>query len=477
MIRSDNANNYKIMAKTHEDAKRISSPPSETVTAHRMRPRAATIMSPPKAESNPRGYTAGRIQEGLDWACQRMASKTRKPTPNSEKIILEYIDALTEFQDDVKGVMTEKQKYDRLTIIKGMEGDINHCRWAEMSIGEESGKQSWAADIIELKKRQLYSRYGDYLSHVCFLVRGESQKRKVEGWASLQPTRNWANVSKDIKGEATQWEEHGSKYPTEVQTTYAVYQTCKTMGFDFDTVVEAIHGYAERNQLFHSGIMELAQGGNFAGVAKRLYDDIQGVDSYMSVKDSIPHKCITAILHQMKEQWFDVDDEEELGSWVAKPELRALRRKGDDDEEAKKERKKKAEAEVYRGVMRRMNEAEENRKLEQSLIAKKPALDPQPKKKRKAMEDLVRRTRADSWIYLHHRQGIASETHAESIRLMAESEQKKKESIKKRVVSYSQQMECNRVFSYLYEKHGDRYSDFETEGEEGDEAEVGHTAT
>lgn len=438
-----------------------------------MRSRASTVLSPPKVPTNPAAYTRERIQEGIDWAYQRLDSKTRKVSPLSEKLFLDYVEALSTYLEDEKEGFPEQDKEKQLFNIRAFEEDIGRGRWHELSAGGD--KPSWAADIIQLKKYQLFARYGDYLGHICYKVRGESQKKEVEGWAKLSGTRNWTDVSMDIKAEDAAWKKYGSGHPDEVKTTYAIWQTCLIMAFDFNTVVEAIHGYADRDKLFHSGLGHLAQEAEYSGVAKALFEDIKGLESFMSVKDAVPHDCISAILFQLKEQWFEIDNEDTPGSWIPKSELRALHKKPEDDEAAKKARKEIADADVLRGVMARIKEAEESEMLEDQLRASKPATGPSPKRKTQPIEVLVKRLKMEAWGYVHAQQGLASEAFAESEKLEAESEEKAKESLKKRVQSYSGQREVNRLFSYLKEKHDDKYGEGK-EVSKGEEGEIGEAS-
>ena len=123
-----------------------------------------------------------------------------------------------------------------------------------------------------------------------------------------------SQVVSRLKIEAIDWKIYGTIKGTEsVKTTYVVSKGCTAMGISFNTVWAAIMLYGDRNKTVHSGMENLLENGDLAGLAKLIYQDIQDLPNVMPASSAETETQTLAILtrvqrpmvHQRKTEYMD----------------------------------------------------------------------------------------------------------------------------------------------------------------------------
>ncbi|KAI9769013.1 MAG: hypothetical protein M1839_003843 [Geoglossum umbratile] len=404
------------------------SPPPPATELIVGRKRASTISyKPPKPESSPDGYTPDRIQVGIAYATQRLQSKTRKPSPNSEKILVLYRGACEEYLEHEEAGFKNVKKIDLLSEIRSMESDLCTKNWLQVADSHKS--QILQEDLIRFRKLEYYARYGDYAQRLAHSLRKETGSKKTEGWELLSGAKQWSDISDAIQGEAEWWKKYGSSKGTEeVQHIYAVYLGCMDIGIDYNRMIQTIHTYGARNTAFHSLIPKLIAEGQFGKVADILYNDLQELSSIMPPDLEEEEDFMRATLLELRDKWFkrDYNPDAPFG-WTPTDELVAYWKDLSESPKKSEESRLKHAINVEQGVLRRLKEVEEEDTVIQQVRSKfdETSLpDAGPLPKRKASDSLsnsepklkkLKKTREEVWECIMTQQKQAKGTFRQSL--------------------------------------------------------------
>jgi hypothetical protein len=290
----------------------------------RTRPRANTAdLSPPKPENNPNDYTIERLNAGVQYAEQRLQSKTRKPTPQTEKVLGIYLSTCRDaIQKKTDTTLPSSEINKILEDVREMESDLSYRAWL-IGIGKLDDLQH---ALICLREARYLALYGDYLEMMTREFKGRAlniETSSTEYSAKHLAFQKWTEISENIELEKVQWTLEGSAKPELVKTTYAIFNSCRDLGLEFAPTVKLIHLYADRNRKFHSGINVMIEKGDFAGVASTLYHDLQELSRVIPVKRRDEETLVRSILLELKDRWFEQFIPEVPGSWIPTEELKA----------------------------------------------------------------------------------------------------------------------------------------------------------
>ena len=142
-----------------------------------VRPRANTAdLQCPRPELHPNGYTDDRIRPGLAYAERRLRSKTRKPSPVLQKLLMIYQGACFEILQ--RGDSEEKPIH-IISEIRNYEIQLTEKTWAWTASDDKT--QTIQDSLITLRL-QFHARYGDYAKRLAHMVRKCSiiQSRTLE---------------------------------------------------------------------------------------------------------------------------------------------------------------------------------------------------------------------------------------------------------------------------------------------------------
>ena len=295
---------------------------SSGLVVNRSRPRAQTVqLECPTPESSPDKYTKSRVRAGIEFAECRLRSTTRKASPILEKMLIVYNAACKAYLTHEDNLDPDEQNK-LLLEIRGYETDLSNKNW--MQVAGSDAAQKLQDELITLRHMQYYARYGDYAKRLVHQVRVETAKRQTARWQDISGLYQWSEISQKIKDESTWWQAHGStKGVNNIETTYAIFTGCCTIGIDFDQTIRAIHTYGARNSMVHNLIDTMVISGNFPGVAKTIHRDLNDLASLMPIDMIGEEEFMRATLEELRDTWFDASlDLDNPLVWTATPALK-----------------------------------------------------------------------------------------------------------------------------------------------------------
>ena len=191
--------------------------------------------------------------------------------------------------------------------------------------------------------------------------------KQTPGWENLSGMYKWTEIAAKIAKEESAWENNEFEHPEDTETTRAIWTSCNILRLNFDRMLWAIKAYAERNQLFHNSINDLAGKGKHAELAKMINDDIRDLPSVMPFDMRADEEMLLATLTELRDYWFDTDwtgdpeDKLQPETWVPRPAFLDEVKAAKNPEKAKIVREQHSEN-VSRGISKRI------RKLEEHLV-------------------------------------------------------------------------------------------------------------
>ena len=194
-------------------------------------------------------YTVKRVQQGVSFADARMS---RKPSPNSQKILQLYKAACMEALDEYEN--TAEVSKDRLDEIREYEIAMSTKAW--MAEVPNSAQEDLQRNLLQLRRYTFAARYGDCSAQLYRHLRSEAMTATAQNWKDISGKYNWRTISDNIHEEEQLWSTTGSRYPNKVKSTLAVYEACGNVGIAHANMIKIIHLYAKRNDLFHLGLTE-----------------------------------------------------------------------------------------------------------------------------------------------------------------------------------------------------------------------------
>ncbi|KAL8716057.1 MAG: hypothetical protein Q9225_006264 [Loekoesia sp. 1 TL-2023] len=272
------------------------------------RTRASTLeLQTPEPESSIAAYHPTRVREGLQYAQRRLKSKLRKPTPNTEKVLLLYSQACSRYLEDVQS-MSEKDKRDKLNEIRTYEIDMSNMSWIK-----DVPTFPLTDSILALRQITYYARYGDYAKLIVAKLRAASQQEpKTPNWEAISGKHYWTSIAARLQDETPYWKDLISGKGTSeenIETNRAVRQACKRIGIEEENMISILAFYGKRNTMFHSELEELIENKRYHRISVMLYDDIRDLASVCPVKDSRSEEALRAVLETLRDEWFDTSDD------------------------------------------------------------------------------------------------------------------------------------------------------------------------
>lgn len=320
------------------------------------RARASTIeIQPPRPESKIEAYGPERVQEGLDYASHRLQSKKRKPTPNTQRLLILYHGACKQYLENFTKQSSDENAC-TLDEIRGYEVDMSYRGWITDVPSSVNAKA-----FMALRRMTYLARYGDYTKVMATKLRTASQSApRINNWTEISGQHVWTEISDRLKEEAPIWKKDKALNPELVKTTRAVADACYRIGITLDNMIHIINTYGERNETFHSQLESWLETEQYPRVASMIHDDLLDLASICPVEESENEEAMRALLEALRDEWFDTSrDIANPGTWRYKAAITATH----DD---KKERTEKAEAwrmHVAEKAAKRLDLAEEDLEL------------------------------------------------------------------------------------------------------------------
>lgn len=410
----------------------VSSSPRHEIVVRRTRPRSdAEDLEPPRPEPHPKDYSDARVQAGINYAERRLNSTKRKPSPILEKLLLIYKGACSEFLHQKQKKFENVRQNKLLSEIRGYEEEMARRPWVR-AVGDEY-TESLQRELVKLRRLQFFARYGDYTQRVAHQLRDLTRREQTENWREISGTFQWSDISQRITAEANHWKLYGSsKGIDEVKTTYAVYQGCQQTGLDFKQALAAIRTYGARNQACHNPINDLVAEGRWTDIATTLAEDLRDLASTMPIELKDEEAEIRAIILELRDEWFTIDNFNGLvdglaepWTWLPTPQL--IQQFKDNITPEKKQAARRAnEDQVAKGAARRVQKLDEEKELVEQLstvleVNAIPTPGPLPSKnKRKASQEVSVQDRKKAWRTIQDQQRRARASFRASLELQRE---------------------------------------------------------
>ena len=322
----------------------------------------------PAPETHPSNYTRERVEHALLATETRLNSysKTAKPAPTLEKLLIFYRSACQDFLHEDANSAASKQLIGQ---IQAFEHDLSDSSWAGVAVDEKT--QELQDEMIKLRQSYYFSQYGDYFARMAHLLQG-TRECLTEGWQEVSETYKWNDIAASLRSEEKDWKRYGTSNGIEpVKISFAVWEGCRKIGVDFHTMKAAIISYGERNETVHSRATTLVEEAKFASLAKLIHQDIQDLPKVMPA-DMADHETYTlAILTECRDHWFIIkteswDHSANPGGGIYKTALFEAREKVKAAlPEVRLEARRRHEVEVARGALARLREEQEEHILDE----------------------------------------------------------------------------------------------------------------
>lgn len=265
---------------------------------------------PPEPEALREDYTLERVREGIDYANQRMDS-TNRPSPNLAKLLATYKSACQDFliRSGCETGFEEWSKTALLREIQTYEENMSILHYFLNSDDEET--QSFKASLLKLRRYQYYARYGDYARNLAGKLRITACAEEAEDWELLSREHPWKILSEKLKEEQPIYKKYGlSKKIDKIQTTRFVRFACMTLGADFVQMKEAIFTCGDREHALCSNVGNLLEIGEYSKLAQMISEDLNDLSSIFPLELKHEETIIRAILLQLKERWFEIEQDD-----------------------------------------------------------------------------------------------------------------------------------------------------------------------
>ncbi|KAK1486051.1 hypothetical protein CCUS01_15248 [Colletotrichum cuscutae] len=221
------------------------------------RPRSSTkvllgdayVENPPPTLS---AYDDKRLRHGLSFADQTLRQTQRKIYKTTLKAVLEQ---------DYDG---EKAKEKLFAQVQTYEQLIFTRRFLRGP--RDAAQASLVERLTELRQYEFAARYGDYQARLCKKLKLHAQTFQTKNYEKLQGwDRYWTQIQEELQAEKPLYKRYrlgdNKVIEDDVATTLAVYEACKKM-------------YANRNDILHAPIQEIASQGRPARCTRGVLQEI-----------------------------------------------------------------------------------------------------------------------------------------------------------------------------------------------------------
>ncbi len=292
-------------------------------------PTNSSILLPcPKPLTDASEYTLDRIAESLKYAASVLNFKERKLSPIGQRAVLQYKKAC-------KWLLDEAKQNDKPTDILGkryLEDATNNCLAiirgherekffnAVLTFTNTTSAQQLQDQLVALRRMSFLAKYGDLLAEACKKLRSEAQTRKLLHSEYL--SGYWTDVAAKLIKEKPAWKEFTLRGKDDMRehcnTWAAVIQGCGCAGFDFENMLKIIFLYAERNEIFHSGLLPLIQQGDYHELSRILATDLIEIPAATIPSEDLEAEFLKQLLNSLIDHWFvrnehNVDDYKRWG--------------------------------------------------------------------------------------------------------------------------------------------------------------------
>ncbi|MCJ1393983.1 hypothetical protein MMC18_006860 [Xylographa bjoerkii] len=389
----------------------------------RLRPRAKTIeLESPKPENDPSKYTEERVRAGKEYATRRLNSKTRRPSPNLEKLLCVYLLACEKVLEDVEEGQLESD-LEAISEVRQYELEMSENNWSAAA-GGSAASQQLQEDLVELRRLQYIARYGDYTKIMAHRVRKAAKEHKTEDWEEISGRVSYLDLAELLHKEEKDFDKYGSKPAQgQVGNSQAVHAACTSASIDFNQTRNAIYVYGGRCNAVHNKIFELAEE-SWSDAAQILFHDLMDLSSVMPPGMEEEEDTIRAILLELRDEWFDIQPGKyiEPKAWWPNQKIRREVNASRIPETRQKARVAH-EGWVARGAATRLAKAEEEDELIDQLTTGIPPntlpgpgpMPPSGQTKRKASQETTRDDRKKAWHTIISQQVNAKATFRASL--------------------------------------------------------------
>ena len=245
----------------------------------------------------------------MAYAEQRLASRTRKPTPVTRTALryyqaacLAYLDAVYDFDWYYLSDLQEE--------IRDYVVVMNNQYY--MQVEKKPDIESLKHQIIEARKVSLLARYGDYFALVCHKLRTEAEISPSAHLAALRSHSNWMEIAerarKDIArmvrpqflktGPWLDWEWQ------ELPMLTAIGDAAEKAGLEFEPALYAVTKHGERTVLVHRSFKNMMKTGDYNQLAEALFHDLTDIPTLFDDRETHTRTLLTAIVENIIDRWF-----------------------------------------------------------------------------------------------------------------------------------------------------------------------------
>ena len=281
----------------------------------------------PQPELLRESYTVERVQEGIAYADQRMRSPN-PPSPNVTKLLATYKSACQDFLIR-SGSETGFEEWSRTALLKEIrtyEERMAELFWFTKIDDEET--QSFQANLLKLRRYQYYARYGDYARKLASELGITPCEAKAEDWELLSREYPWRILSDKLREEKPVWKKYRTSAKADrVQTTRHVRNACIVLGVDIVQMEQAIHTCGDLNEALCSSVGTFLEKGEYSKLAEMISTDLNDLSSIFPLELKHEETLIRAILLELKDRWFEIEQEDHpyyppASSWQPRRRLR-----------------------------------------------------------------------------------------------------------------------------------------------------------
>ena len=273
-----------------------------------------TVSTPPLPETNPNKYVPSRVKKARDWArdALRLSALDKELDAEAERLVGRYADhadkVLEAIEDPSKSVGVDVLKLQ----VELRQHEVNLAQriwdyWTKFHTATKTPNLVMVdvEELRDLRLKETLCRYGDYFGDAATELRKHAATDSIE----ISGRRYWTEISELIGEEARKWKTLDNvEREFETPVMYAVYKANNRAKWDFDHSILAIHMYAERCRVAHTGLEQLVKDGKFRAIASVLWNDLRDMEK-LCPENWVEEKVFLKDYIQTKiSEWFNADD-------------------------------------------------------------------------------------------------------------------------------------------------------------------------
>ena len=263
------------------------------------------LNEPPIPEKSLADYDKNRLTEGLSKMKQ---IAKRDITPRTQAFVKMHIEAYRNALDE------ESPTKAAVAVVQALDQVYNSSAfYLKPRLPDE---QERLMNYLKLRRLELLGNYGDYLGQNLQEIRARLNKEAAarmdpdleRASAALGRPYTWVQIAENLQGVNA----------AEMHKNVGV--ACAVLGLDPNHMIWLINEWAARNDVFHNQVREYINTCDWSEVAKAISRDLK--ELIKVCPDQETARSYEKVLLSIREEYFDVIDDDEPRSWV--PNEKAL---------------------------------------------------------------------------------------------------------------------------------------------------------